>query len=169
MCKENSIYILLSRHYDLVSKVVYFLTGCGYTHASIGLVQEPDCFYSFTFKGFRKEKPARWKKNKDVRMMLYELEVSSESYEMIRDKIVKIQEEEDLYHYSSIGVLLCLLRIPHKRKNHYFCSQFVAELLTSSGAVQLVSKPSVCVPNTFIRELRENPNVRKVSYNPTFV
>ena len=57
------------------------------------------------------------------------------------------------YRYSYIGVALCLLRLPFHWKNRYFCSQFVAELLSASGAVPLRKAPSLYLPNHFPAEL----------------
>ena len=56
----NTISVLMTRYSDLLSRLVYYLTGRGYTHVSISL----GCgapYYSFNFKGFYREtleKPA---------------------------------------------------------------------------------------------------------------
>ena len=47
----------------------------------------------------------------------------------IEREIQQFLEMRDIYTYSRFGVILCLLHIPHKFKNAYFCSQFVAEVL----------------------------------------
>ena len=48
------------------------------------------------------------------------------------------------------------------RKGHYFCSQFVAELLRESGAVPLRSAPCFYLPNRFAAELPAMPACREV-------
>jgi len=49
-------------------------------------------------------------------------------------------------------LMLCMLRIPYYRENNYFCSQFVSELLTVTGAVQLQKQPSLYLPDDFRME-----------------
>ena len=93
---------------------------------------------------------------------LYRLDVTEEIYEKIKEMIegfqIRVEQYHEQYHYNYFGVVLCLLkiprilRIPHYRKNCYFCSQFVSELLTLSGAAKLKKKPSLYLPDDFIRE-----------------
>ena len=54
------------------------------------------------------------------------------------------------------------LYLPFRGKGHYFCSQFVAELLRESGAVPLRSAPCFYLPNRFAAELPALPACREV-------
>lgn len=58
-----------------------------------------------------------------------QLQVSDEAYCRIRDRIQNIAEHRTEYRYTRLGVLFCALRLSFHWKDHYFCSQFVAELL----------------------------------------
>jgi inositol transport system substrate-binding protein len=44
-------------------------------------------------------------------------------------------------------LVLCLLHIPFKFQDKYFCSQFVAEILEQSGAVRLKKKNTLYLPH----------------------
>ena len=59
---KKKVTVLLTRYYSTFSNFVYWISGRGYTHVSIALNDENDCYYSFNFKGFRREYPGR-KKN----------------------------------------------------------------------------------------------------------
>lgn len=69
------------------------------------------------------------------------------------------------YHYTRLGVLFCILRLPFRWKGHYFCSQFVAELLRDSGAVPLRRAPCRYLPDQFAAELPDLPACREVVNN----
>ena len=153
--KTKSIFILLTAQPDLMSRFIRFITWGKYTHASIGLEDNFNSFFSFVTKGgFYLERPTKSKKAKKMarKCALYRLDVTEQIYEKIKQRIEDFQLHGKQYRYSYIGVLLCLLRIPHYRKNSYFCSQFVSELLTISGAAKLKKKPSVYLPDDFRRE-----------------
>lgn len=56
---KKKVTVLLTRYYSTFSNFVYWISGRGYTHASIALNDENDCYYSFNFKGFRREYPGQ--------------------------------------------------------------------------------------------------------------
>ncbi len=56
MGNKRKIYILLTRLSDNASKAIGILTNSYYTHASIGLEEDLNTFYSFVTKGFKIEK-----------------------------------------------------------------------------------------------------------------
>ena len=63
------------------------------------------------------------------------------------------------------GYEFCFVHIPFKRKKHYFCSQFVAEILAESGALKLKRRPSLYLPNHFYRELKEAAELQEIQYD----
>lgn len=169
MAEKRTIWILLSRHRDWRSNIIYYMTGRKYTHASISIDKEWKTFYSFNIKGFCRENPRHFRSTDEGgEKVLYELTVSGEQYQLIKDRIDQMNAERKKYHYSQLGVLLCFLHIPHKLHNQYFCSQFVAELLRDAGVVQSKKNPSVTVPNTFIKEFQDNEYVSNIIMSPVF-
>lgn len=67
-------------------------------------------------------------------------------YTAIQEESEQFLIKREQYTYSRLGAILCLLHIPHKIKNSYFCSQFVVEVLSKAGAVELKKKESLYLP-----------------------
>ena len=59
-----------------------------------------------------------------------------------------------VYRFNSLGLLLCWMHIRWQRRRHYFCSQFVSEVLQKSGALEL-PKPSTLMHPSDYAELPE--------------
>lgn len=165
MNNKYTVSVLLTKQEDLLSKIIYYITGRGYTHASIGIDDTDETFYSFNIKGFRREQP---KKHKDLitKSLCFKLNVSQEEYQKVVDLIYEFQEKRDAWKYSTLGVILCLLRIPHKRKWHYFCSQFVAEILEKANITELCKHTSLCLPNNLEMLLRKHTGLDRIVMNP---
>lgn len=83
--------------------------------------------------------------------MLYELQVQDECYDTALGKVQAIMDRQQDYHFNILGLFLCQLRIPYRRKHHYFCSQFVSEILSESDAIQLPKDPSLMRPGDYTR------------------
>lgn len=164
-CQKRIITVLLTRYYSAFSSFIYYNSGRGYTHASISLDDENEYFYSFNLKGFRKEYPKKHKQ-RSGRSISYKLEVSKEDFARIKLRIEEMEREKENLYYSKIGVFLCLLHIPYKRKNHYFCSQFVAEMLQLSDGVLMKKHTSLYLPNQLPLELASLKCLREIVYNP---
>ena len=148
---KRHIYVLLTRFPDRNAKLIGFLTNSYYTHASLGLEEDMNTFYSFIHKGFIVENLSRYLRPEwePLPCQLYQLEVSETVYETVK-RMVQIRAQQKKYlRYSRIGVVMCLMGIPFKRKNHYFCSQFVAETLHRSEALKLKKCCSLYFPGDF--------------------
>ena len=158
----KTIYILLTRSGTLLSKLVYAVTGASYTHASMAFDEELDCLYSSTRKNGYTMFPAGPSKeylNKgvfrlrgDAPCALYALEVTDEAYVRARRRAEHMMARGELYRFNTLGLILCALHIRWQRRRHYFCSQFVSEVLQKSGALDL-PKPSTLMPPSDYAEL----------------
>lgn len=148
---HHKIFILLTQMPDNGSKVIRLLTRFSYTHVSIGLEEDMNTFYSFVTKGFIVESVTRYVKpdREPFPCMLYEMEVSKEVYQSIREMLHRFVKNKKKLHYSYLGVVLVLMHIPYKGKNHYFCSQFVAEILKYSKAACLQKDSALYLPKDF--------------------
>lgn len=155
---EKKISILLTRLPDVGSSVISLLTLCYYTHASIGLQEDHNTYYTFVSKGFRVEKLTRYIRPEwePVPCVLYEIPVSEETYSRLEKIIRSFEEKKQSLQYAKLGVVLGLMQIRHKLKDQYFCSQFVAEVLRESRAAQLCKDPSLYMP----KDLRRLPHKR---------
>ena len=155
--ETKTIFVLLTERKDRFSRMCRRASQSQFTHASIGLEDQKRRFYSFLTKGgFRTESPQISAKlgAGDSQCALYKIEVAEAAYMEIKNHINTIRESARLYKYSYLGALLCFLRVPHKFKRKYFCSQFIAELLISSKAADLKKRPSIFRPDDFMCEPR---------------
>lgn len=150
------IYILLTRSTTVLSRMVHIATRAPYTHVSISFDRELRTLYSSARKNGRTMFPAGpcreslyWGylgRHPDMPCALYELEVPDEVYEAACLATEAIMHNAARYRFNIIGLIFCQLRIPHDREGHYFCSQFVGEVLVKSAAVELPTDVSLMRP-----------------------
>ena len=53
----QTVSIFMTKYDDILSNVVYWISGCGYTHVAVAFDNESQNFYTFNYKGFRREHP----------------------------------------------------------------------------------------------------------------
>lgn len=160
----KTIYILLTRSGTLLSKLVYSVTGANYTHASLAFDEDLSCLYSSTRKNGYTMFPAGpsreylnrgvFRLRENIPCALYALEVTDEAYARAKRRADHMMNHGELYRFNSVGLLLCALHIRWNRRRHYFCSQFVSEVLQKSGALEL-PKPSTLMHPSDYAELPE--------------
>ena len=155
----KTIYILLTRSGTLLSKLVYAATGASYTHASMAFDAELSCLYSSTRKNGYTMFPAGPSKeylNRGVFRLrdnapcaLYALEVSDEAYSHALCRAEEFMRHSEEYSFNTLGLILCGLHIRWQRRRHYFCSQFVSEVLQKSGALDLPKPSTLMHPSDY--------------------
>lgn len=155
----KTLYIFLTRSGTLLSNLVYSLTGAQYTHISLAFDEDLSTLYSSTRKnGYTMfpAGPSREYLNRGVFLMraLYALEVTDEAYTRAKRRTQHMMHHGELYRFNSLGLLLCWMHIRWQRRRHYFCSQFVSEVLQKSGALEL-PKPSTLMHPSDYAELPE--------------
>lgn len=152
----RSVYILLTRTNTVFSKLIHAATLAEYTHSSLCVSDSMDEFFSFGRKlpllpfpsGFVKEQldSGYFGAHQYTPCILLELYVEEKVYEKLCEKIREMWKSAACYRYDVLGILFLALHIEHKRPNHYFCSQFVGELLSESGALKLPKDASLMCP-----------------------
>lgn len=144
----KKLYILLTRFPDRGSKWIEALTGCRYAHAAIGLDEDLNKFYGFKVRGFMTEEITRYLRpdREPFACQLYELPVTQQKYTAVKLHIEQFLAQKADLKYTRLGVVLSLFRIPFKRRNHYFCSQFVAETLKRTKSATLRKPSSLYLP-----------------------
>ena len=148
---KKKVYVLLTRFPDTGSKWIQALTGFFYTHASIGLQEDMNTFYSFVTKGFIVEDISRYNKpdRAPFPCQLYELEVSEKVYESVKRIIQYYVRKKEQMKYTKFGLVMSLLRIPVKRRHKFICSQFVAHVLKRAKAANLKKFTVLYLPGDF--------------------
>ena len=155
----KTLYIFLTRSGTLLSNLVYSLTGAQYTHISLAFDENLSTLYSSTRKnGYTMfpAGPSREYLNRGVFLMrenipcaLYALEVTDEAYTRAKRRTQHMMHHGELYRFNSLGLLLCWMHIRWQRRRHYFCSQFVSEVLEKSGAMELPKDSTLMHPNDY--------------------
>ena len=156
--EKKKILLLLSKFSDSASRAISAFTWFFYTHASIGLSEDRNTFYSFVLKGFRVEKISRFTRSDtaEAPCELYEMEVSDEVYDAAKEELADFTENRERLHYSTVGLILSLFHIPHKSGRGFFCSHFVAHILGKCHAARLRKSSSLYFP----RDLRKLPGTK---------
>lgn len=155
----KSIYIMLTRSETILSRLVYLVTRDTYTHASISFDENLSIIYSSSRKDGHTIFPAGpcqeslsngyYSSHHQIPCAVYELKVENNTYEAALREVDAIMKESKLYHFNILGLLLCHLGIPYRRKHHFFCSEFVGEILCRSKAFHLPKDSSLMRPNDY--------------------
>jgi len=151
--KPRRLTILLTRYPTPVFRLLCRLKGCDYLHASLGFEEDRNVFYSFGFKGFRREtlthclRPGR----EPYACALYELEVPEPVYRNVKAIISCFEQRKSRLRYTRFGAALALLSLGCRWEDHYFCSQFVAHVLAKAHAVTLEKDSSLYLAEDFSR------------------
>jgi len=166
--KEYYISVLFTRGTGFTSSLLYWVTGRQYTHASIGLGTQTDCFYSFNFRGFRTEHPSHRRLpggRKDS--LCCQFTVTEEEYRNLEQVIERCLQEQEEFHYNTLGTVFCILRIylPVKQKKVYFCSEFVSEQLRNMKSFHLKQAANMYFPNNLAKALCQQENLYRVMVN----
>lgn len=170
MENKYTLSVLFVNYEDFWSKVVYYVLGRGYGHASIGVDQNgvdqnDEVYWSFNFKGFRREKP---KKNEAIvsKSVCYKLSVTKEEYDKVVEMIEEFQSRRFEWKYNLAGLLLSRINIKRQKKDHYFCSEFVAEMLQRANIVEFNKNVAHYLPNRLEKEMQKLQNLERVIMNP---
>ena len=144
MIREKKIYILLSDTGTILTRLIKSYTKKPYNHASIAFDAELIEVYSFGRKtaknpfigGFVRE---------DIHSVIfsqadcaiYSLNITNDEFQKMHQYIQEIASKKENYRYNFIGLFGVLFKKPIKRKNAFFCSQFVASVLKESKVIDL--------------------------------
>lgn len=149
--KHRYIYLVFSKTGTWLWKAINTITDVKYVHSSISFDESFTEMYSFgrtnpnnPFSGgFVKEsfEEGVYKKFKQSECLIYKVKVTEEQYTAIKNEIEVFLKEKENYRYNFLGLFGVLLNISLKRKNHYFCSQFVGELLVKSKVYSFKKEP----------------------------
>lgn len=152
----RTVYVLFSRSDSVPSRLIHLFAGGEYTHVSLGLDSPKGPFYTFARKyprlplpgGIVQELPGRgfFGLHPNTRCCLFTLPVTEGVYRALAEKLGGMYRQREQYHYSVLGTFTAYFHIPLRRQRYYFCSQFVAEALSESGAMALDKDAALARP-----------------------
>ena len=159
---ESLIYVLLMRSNTLFSRFIKIMTGGKYTHSSIGVQADCGTMYSFARIYSRLPLPAGFvkehlnsgilKKCSNAPCALLRIRVSPEVKIRLADELEKMFKVRNRYRYNLAGTFQCYFNHPAERKDKFFCSQFVAHTLCTTGAIKLFKPASLYKPMDFFKQ-----------------
>lgn len=152
------IYLILTKSPTLLSRSIAKITNEEYTHSSISFSDTIQPMYSsgrkyafISFPAGLKEEPldrSFYKYFNNSKMGIYCLDVDDDTYQKVYDYVTEMVKKK--YPFNAIGLVLCWFKIDHPRKNHYFCSEFVANAL-AAGGIDILKKPNLYHPSDFLK------------------
>lgn len=151
--EEQYIYLVFSKTGTLLSRILTLFLATKYVHSSLSFDPTLQEMYSFGRKnpnnpfsgGFVKEnlRAGVFKKFRDSECLIYRIAVTDEQLQRLKENLEAFLAEQDRYRYNFLGLFGVLLNKPFKRRHHYFCSQFVSELLMNSRIYVLDKAPEL--------------------------
>lgn len=140
--EHTYIYLVFTKTNTWLSRLIGFVSKIEYPHSSISLDNSFTRMYSFgriepdnPFSGgFTEENlfEGLFKKSGSCRCRIYRLKVDPSQFSAVQSGIYEFADRRDIYRYNLMGLVGVWLNVPIKRRNHYFCSQFVSEILIRS-------------------------------------
>ncbi|MCK9287838.1 MAG: hypothetical protein WDA14_04930 [Sphaerochaetaceae bacterium] len=165
---QTYIYLVFTKTGTWLSKLIYTFSHIKYAHSSISFDNSLTHMYSFgrtnadnPFSGgFVSENlyAGVYKKYANCECLICRVKVTDEQYDALRQLVKTFLQDKEKYGYNFIGLIGVLLNTPIKRKNRYFCSQFISEILMHSKVFTNPKVPELCS----MRELLTIENLEKV-------
>ena len=154
----KKIYIALMHTGTLLSNIIKCYTKDEFSHISIALDSELKEMYSFgrlhaynPFWGsFVHEElnKGTYKRFKNTKTEVYSLVVTDEQYEKIKKVINYFKENKQKYRFNFIGLACVGINKRIKRKNRFYCAEFVKHIMKASG-ISVNDLPELIRPENF--------------------
>ena len=154
----KKIYIALMQTGTLLSNIIKCYTKDEFSHISIALDSELKEMYSFgrlhaynPFWGsFVHEElnKGTYKRFKNTKTEVYSLVVTDEQYEKIKKVINYFKENKQKYRFNFIGLACVGINKRIKRKNRFYCAEFVKHIMKVSG-ISVNDLPELIRPEDF--------------------
>ena len=144
--KTKKIYIIVTQTGTILSRILKRTTGAKYNHVSISLDSSLRTMYSFGRKytyipflgGFVTESPfyGTFKRFSETEAVVIAVEVEEKIYYEMEKFLHTMYTYRMSYHYNYLGLLLAAFRICYKKPKHYYCSEFVKDMLVRFDIVE---------------------------------
>lgn len=157
----KKLYIVISQTGTAFSRILRFITGEEYNHASISLEDDLSLMYSFGrvnpynpfFGGFVTESPnfGTFKRFSNTKVIVLSIDISDKTYYDMADRLKDMYERKDEYSYNYLGVYLAAFKIHRKKKNCYYCSEFVRDFLQNYSINGSLTLNGIVHPMDFLK------------------
>lgn len=157
---NNYIYLVFSKTGSWLSRSISIAANIKYAHISISFDATFSELYSFGRRkphnpiigGFVKESfyEGFYKRFTASECLIYRVAVTNDQYIALKKEIELYYTNKEKYRYNFLGLIFLLVNKPIKRKNHYFCSQFISELLIKYHLYKSEKCPELIKPNELL-------------------
>lgn len=132
------IYVVLSATPSTIGKLIRVFTHFPYNHVSFSFDHDLKDMISFAryyyempfYGGFIHESIERYQ---DSNILLYEIPISEDDYERIKNSINEIEKEPEEYIYHTINALLCPFHKSINAIHAHTCASFTDSLLQQTS------------------------------------
>lgn len=157
---EKRIYVVVTQTGTMLSRILKRITGAKYNHSSISPYTDLHLMYSFgrrhpynPFWGGFVEESTRFgtfKRFFNTKALILELSVTKKQYTALCETLELMLRERERYHYNYLGLGLAAFRIRSRYNHHFYCSEFVREMLVRHGIVDADLLPPITQPIHFL-------------------
>ena len=155
----KKIYIILTHTGTALSTIIKYYTKDEFSHISISLDENLEEMYSFGrlnpynpfWGGFVHEsiKNGTFKRFKNTRTEIYSLNIENEQYERLIKNIKYFNKNKNKYSFNILGLACVSVKKKIKRKNNFYCAEFVKHVLKSAGVISVAGLPKIIKPEDF--------------------
>lgn len=155
----RKIYIILTHTGTVLSRIIKYYTKDEFSHVSIAL--DPDLKEMYSFGRLNPYNPfwgsfvheeinkGTFKRFKRTKTEVYSLFVTDEQYEKARKIITYFNDNKEKYKFNILGLICVSIHKRIKRKNSFYCAEFVKHVLKASGVSEVNDLPQIIRPENF--------------------
>lgn len=149
----KKIYILFTETNSILSRSIQLYTRKKYNHTSISFTADLIDVYSFGRKkprnpflgGFTNEDVSAGL-FRDANCLVYSLTITEAEWYSMNAYVDSMNARKEIYTYNLIGLVAAAGQFPIERENAFFCSQFVATVLSESNRITFDKPLSLISP-----------------------
>ena len=159
MGTKKQIYIVITQTGTILSRILKLFTGAEYNHSSVSLSSDLSQMYSFGRKhpynaiwgGFVVESitAGTFKRFYKTKAIVIAVDIDEELYLQLGRHLHEMYLKRKEYHYNYLGVILASLKIRFKKKNCFYCSEFVKDVLQQGYVSGAENLPDIVHPMDF--------------------
>lgn len=154
------VYLIFTKTNTWLSTLICAFSEIKYPHSSISFDDSFTKMYSFGRKnpanpfsgGFAEENLRKgvYNKSSGCECLIYRVAVTEEQYSSLQNQVDIFVVGKDSLRYNFLGLFGVLFNRTIKRDKHYFCSQFVSEILMGSNVFDFGKTPELITSNDLI-------------------
>lgn len=142
----RDMFIVITQTGTFPSRVLKLVTRAKYNHVSISLQSDLGEMFSFArlrpynpfVTGFVRES-SRWgtfKRFYKTQAVVLKVHVDEECYTAMEERLQWMYAHKAQYHYNWQGLFAAAFHKCVKKKNRYYCSEFVRDFIVEFGVVE---------------------------------